>query len=1243
VKNHRHASPISRRAAVSATTLALLMAGSLPGTAATDLSDIPLINSTSITVLPNIFFIFDNSGSMQDNFMPDYVTNSYCKSDTSLQSCEEGDPPWYTNAFNGVAYDPTITYSAPLDAAGNVKRGHSGGNTWLASNTTTWNIVPKDGYKILDTGTINLTNGYPERVWCRDAGLTDCKSAIDASNNYAFPAGVYTRLKTINGAPVYYTATVEWCTGNAGLPWGTSSCQDRQTSTYKYVKYSNWQVVRVVPTTTSYTKAVTRTDCLGATCTYNEEMANFANWYAWYRTRQQMMKTAMSLVFSDVRGTPNAVDPLDKNYFHARVGFTTISDTGTTDGNGYLALNNFDGNVVGTTTQKGKFFDRLFKANGTSTTPLRGALSKAGRIYAGKIGTDPLQYSCQRNYAILSTDGYWNTGSDTATYNALKIDGTNKVGNMDGAASCNVSPTDVAMCNDSGTCDKIPTNPECDTVGASNSLADIAYYYYHTDLRPAAADGKTCKDRPTATLTDCTNNVPSGGSVKTTDDVATWQHMTTFTIGLGVDGVLTYQDGYKTATTGDYANIKSGSLAWPDPNTASASMTVTERIDDLWHAAVNGRGTYFRADNPRSLAQSLRKVLSEMDAKNGAGASAAASNLQLTAGDNSVYVANYRSVKWDSDVLAFTLVPATGAVSSSSVWQAQGLLNSRVSGVCGDNDSRTIYTGSATIKTFTWANLTAAEKAYFDTSKLDQWASWSAADRTAATGETLVGYLRGHNRYEDQDRDTSPTSPFQINCAPHRRLYRDRDNVLGDIVHSQPVYLKQPKFSFTDTGYDAFKLVPRDARLYVAANDGMLHAFDAASGSEQWAYIPPMALKNIYKLAGAFYSTNHQFYLDGPITVADISAGSWKTILVGAMGKGGRGIYALDVTGTGAGYPKVLWNFSAEGPDGIANTADDNPNLGYTYGQPIVTKMKDGTWVVVIASGYNNIPNLPSAGNFPTADGKGRVFVIRASDGVLLKTISTGVGTVVSPSGLAGLNGHVLNLATDNTVERVYGGDLFGNLWGFDLDAGTVYKVATVSGPITAAPAISEIDTNTVLFFGTGRYLGQTDLPSVPQATVYGIKDNNGGAVVTEADLVQQTMHGDRTLTVNSVDWNTKSGWFVRLPTGEMVNLPAQLYGPVLEVATVSPTASACEPGGTGWLYGLNFRTGSASNNKADKVAGTYYSSPLVGFTIFQDTTGQGRLLTVTGGGDIGTKKTDDPPGLGKGKGTRVIWHEIID
>jgi type IV pilus assembly protein PilY1 len=1233
--------------AISALSLALIEANA----ATTDLASVPLKESTSVTVLPNIFFILDDSGSMAWDYMPDYVNDGgYCRSGqvpsggwggwTSSSSCAVGDPPYFASAFNGVYYNPSVVYTPPVDSSGNIKQGLG---TWLASSKD-WAHVPIDGYGIQSTSTINLTTGYPERKWCKSStnltSTTDCKSALNTSNNYVYPDSTYQYASTFRGAPFYYNVTVQWCNSTA-----LTTCQARKTSTYQYEKYSSWQRVNIVSTNNSYPKAATRTDCAGTTtCTYDEEMANFANWYAWYHTRIQMMKTAMSLAFKDVRGTPNDTDPLDKNYFHARVGFTTIHDTGTSDGDSYLGINNFD------STQKSTFYSRMFGAPASGSTPLRGALTKAGRLFAGKIGTDPMQYSCQRNYTILSTDGYWNTGdeecrkttggsvsctsaggSNIPTYSAAKIDGTSWIGDMDGAATCNAALV-TPKCNDSGTCDATPTRPACDTLQKGNTLADIAYYYYHTDLRPTNADGTTCTRGSSGT---CKNNVPTSGTDPKVDDMATWQHMTTFTVGMGLDGTLAYQDGYKTATSGDYYNIKSGATGakWPDP----IANTADERVDDLWHAAVDGRGTYFSAKNPESLVDGLTKALNSMSAAAGAGASAATSNLQPTSGDNYIYVANYRTVNWDGNVSAYTIDLASGTLSANATWQASSLLNGLVTGSCGDQESRKIYTGrnSSDLREFKWGQLTSAEQAYFANSKLYQYKNgdWAQAAKDYATGEMMVNFLRGHNRYEDQARDTA----FATACPTYHRLYRDRENVLGDIVHSQPVYVDQPYYAYGDSGYTAFKSTSRDPRVYVAANDGMLHAFDAATGVEKWAYIPPIVMKDLYHLAETDYSTNHRYFMDGPTAVSDIHDGTWKTILVGAMGKGGRGYYALDITGTDSTYPKILWTF----------TADDNPNVGFTYGTPMITKLGDGTWVVVVTSGHNNVPNLPNTGDYPSADGRGRVFVLRASDGAVLKTIDTGEGTASNPSGLANLNVKVVDFQSNNTAIQAYGGDLLGNMYRFDLDAGTSSKVIALGSnqPITAAPEIGDVDGKTVLFFGTGRYLGKSDLKSIPTQAMYGVRDD-GSTTVTKSQLTSQTMSGGdtRTISNNDIDWTSKYGWYVNLSGSELVHIPAQLYFGTLVFASVVPSATECEPGGHGFLYMLNYRTGSAYDNSATTVAGTYSASPIVGFSVSKLASGA-KVYPVTADGAKPTP-TDLKMGgtaTALGSGRRVMWRELME
>ena len=148
--------------------------------------------------------------------------------------------------------------------------------------------------------------------------------------------------------------------------------------------------------------------------------------------------------------------------------------------------------------------------------------------------------------------------------------------------------------------------------------------------------------------------------------------------------------------------------------------------------------------------------------------------------------------------------------------------------------------------------------------------------------------------------------------------------------------------------------------MYVGANDGQLHAFDAATGQENWAYIPSAVLPNLYALADKNYSSQHQYFVDGsPVVgrhlperaVVTCSAGQWKTILVGGLNRGGKGYYALDVTDPAS--PALLWEFT-------------DANLGYSFGNPVITKLKDGTWVVLLSSGYNN------------ADGLGRLYVVNA-------------------------------------------------------------------------------------------------------------------------------------------------------------------------------------------------------------------------------------------------------------------------
>lgn len=1172
---HMKCNPLHRTRLLSVSlAFALSLALSPAYPAETKLADVPLANASTVSVLPNIYFILDDSGSMAWNYMPDYVNDAYCRgSGADLVNCQAGDPPYYLSAFNRVYYNPMIDYTPPINADGSRKTSY-----------TTWTDVPMDGFGIQTTNTTNLVNSYVERVACKDENNdvngSNCLSQITAQNNYSYPDSTYKVVKTKLGGPFYYTASVVWCSSTDASPkFGKSNaCQAKKDSTYRYVRYYNWQRVDIKPAVNSYPGPN------GTTRTYAQEMTNFANWYAWYRTRMQMTKTAVGQAFSSIRGTPKTEleDPTDKNYFHARIGYSTISYTGVTDGSEFLTIRNFD------STQKSAWFDKLYGAKPTGTTPLLGALAKAGRIYAGKIGSeDPIQYSCQRNFTILSTDGYWNT--QTASYGPTKEDGTTLVGDLDGAA----------------------TKPSYDKLAKANTLADVAYYYYHTDLRPG--DPANCTNK-------CRDDVPPAGTKQDEDDIAKHQHMTTFTIGLGVDGSLTYQDGYKTSTSGDYVALKQGTLWWPDPTDTED----LDRIDDLWHAAINGRGTYFSARNPESLVNGLTAALGTMEAASGSGAAAATSSLEPVAGDNAIYIANYRTVSWDGELGAYSIDLTTGAISNTTTWKAASLLDAQIA-ADGLSDSRTIYTsnGSALID-FALNRLTTTQRDYFNNSQLSQYANWSTAQKADGTQDNLLKYIRGQNRYEDQDRLAA--------YGTYSRLYRDRSTTLGDIVHAQPVYVKGPQYAFADTGYAAFasSQATRSPTVYVAANDGMLHAFNAATGAERWAYIPPMVMSKLWRLADQDYANNHRFFVDGPITVSDIYDGnSWKTILVGALGKGGRGYYALDITSPDS--PKFLWTYSA----------DENPNMGYSYGPAAITKV-DGKWAVLLPSGYNNIPE---GGKYSTADGIGRLFILNAADGTPLRTpISTDEGSIASPSGLGKINPKVEFFDTDNSATRAYGGDLYGNLWRFDLINGTATKIIALGSdqPITTAPETAETSGKTVLYFGTGRYLSQEDLTFDKPQAIYGVKDDSNTPVALNT-LVEQTITNN-VISSNPVDFSTKGGWFIKLPDKkERINLEAKLVMGTLVFVSTVPDASECQPGGYSNMFLIDYLTGGSIEGQQ---AVFNFVSPIVGLSLVKLPDGTIKVIPVTADGKTPLAKTvptNSAGTAGGDAGKRLLWRELVE
>jgi type IV pilus assembly protein PilY1 len=792
--------------------------------------------------------------------------------------------------------------------------------------------------------------------------------------------------------------------------------------------------------------------------------------------------------------------------------------------------------------------------------------------------------------------------------------------------------------------------------GSSDSLADVSMYYYETDLRDASLNNcaSTYTNRSTGSkiATDvCPNIVSPRGA-----DNATHQHMTTFTLGLGVSGLLKYDPNYLSGGSADFQEIIAGTKDWPIP------LGSAERIDDLWHAAVDGRGQYFSAQNSSTLASSLSSALTSIDALTGTAAAAATSSLQPTPGDSTEYVTSYTTVFWTGDVVAYQVDPRTGARATTQDWSAQLKLDARVAAGTARNVfymKRGSGTNAGSLQSFTYSNLLADgfgalfANACSKSPALTQCAA-SGYDVTGANdGNNLVAYLRGQSDAR----------------------FRNRQHVLGDTVGGAPVYVRKPTFRYTENSYPSFAAAnaSRPGVVYVPSNDGMLHAFDADTGEEKWAYVPTMVMDRMYRLADNDYANRHEYFVNGSPVVGDIyvPGTGWKTILVGGLGAGGRGYYALDITNPNS--PQVMWEFTNDAYGG-------NGNMGLTFGNPLITKRTNGQWVVVFASGYNNVS---------PGDGNGRLFVVNANTGQRLVEVETNTaaslpaGTTSVPSGLAKINGWIAT-PVDNTSLRYYGGDLLGNVWRFDIDSqvapnNAALRLAELRAsatgpvqPITTKPELAEVTqgalTYQVVYVATGQLLGLSDLINTDQQSIYAIKDpltnTPLGDLRTSTSIVTQTLSGagtgPRTVTNNPVDWSTKNGWRVDLlSSGERVSIDMRLVYTTLVFASNAPKADLCTPGGgEAYLYRLDIdsgssATGSGSGSGSGGVAGIWLGSNFaVGVGISQLYGGPAGGETAGGGGTTsriqmgdGSVRLEDipPPGALAPGGRRTSWRELIN
>ncbi|MEM9173231.1 MAG: PilC/PilY family type IV pilus protein [Pseudomonadota bacterium] len=789
-------------------------------------------------------------------------------------------------------------------------------------------------------------------------------------------------------------------------------------------------------------------------------------------------------------------------------------------------------------TERDTVMEDIFNARGTGGTPTRQSLLHMGRQFERTGASAPIIAACQKNYGVVFTDGF-------ATLADVGI------ANLDGAA-----PPPFADSWD-------------------NTLADIAWMFYN-DFNAPGSFSSGLVPVPSA----CSNTTPDP-TLDCNEDL----HMTTYGVTLNAEGTLFGQTYFTAQDAHDSPPI------WPEPN-----LTRNPRmVDDLYHAAINGRGEMLNARTPVEIADQMSAVLATVIETEGT-AAAVTFNTGLLSSDSLVYQAKLDSEDWSGFLTASSLDPITGDVSAVPLWDASERIPS-------ENNRQIVTFDPANdgIAFRNFANLTTAQQ-----DDLNQ------ATTGGLTGQDVLDFIRG-------DRGNETDIGF--------RKRSDR-TVLGDIVHSGPVLVGAPRSDWPDaapfpTGANAYSdwaegsVTSRREAVYVGANDGMLHGFygDAGqpdSGAEFFAYIPNKRFSSavgegLHELADRNYT--HKYYVDLTPVVADVfipanSGGlaDWRSVLVGGLRGGGAGLFALDVTDpdqmTEANAAAiVLWEF----------TSADDLDLGETFSDPSIALMNNGRWAAVFGNGYNNEGTTQAALFIVYLDG--------GLDGVW--TAGSDYQKILLPGANSGLSTPQLaDLDANGTPDRVYAGDLNGNMWAFDVSSNnaniwsvaygtsgspqplfTAFNNAGVAQPITGKPVLARcpfdnsVSPDVMVLFGTGQYLTEGDKTTTDGQSFYAIWDK-GDQELDRSDLLQQFVNDPslnfdptniRVPTNFDLDPMMETGWYMDLPgNGERVVSNALVRGDIVFYNTIIPdSGDPCVVGGGGWLMSVKICSGGRPDEPA--------------------------------------------------------------
>lgn len=1214
--------------------------------------------SLTIGVPPNMLLTLDDSGSMQWGFVPDALRATQAPRRAK------------SSAFNPLYYNPKATYHAPIvfDTSGNERQ--------LSTNfSNAWH----NGFNP-NAGGVDLSGANYRVAWNVPITTSPSSYNYDSSTNYTEPTGrIYnlaenplvdfqasvtrntdgtSTVPTDGGITFSITRTTE-CTRRNLLGQCTSTVANC-TATAAHSGLSGTIPASCSVSGNTLTASLTRqgvpayyytlktgcTDKANDNCyqlnfVSEAEKQNFANWYSFYRNRALATVSAAALAFYNLSPSVRlSWQSLGNESTGA--GCTSFSST---NANSACKINAFK---TYSPAHKGQLYAWLQSIAFNQSTPLPAALKRAGEFLKsstawhhnpnGSGNTTQNTYACRASYHILMTDGMWN--AETSDPSEFRHD----------AATFDL-PDGRRYSQ---------RRPYYDTT--EKTLADLAMHYWATDLNPNLANRVPAY-------------IPFKSGDATTDywdprnDPATWQHMTNFIMGLGLTSSLN-QEGLEWApdqgTFGGpgYDNLKSGAKSWPPAAADSAN-----NVYDLWHAAINSRGEFFSVDTPEAMVQAFDDILKRIADRKSTAARPAINSGQVSADENDEgkvitvsYQTSYASDdNWSGDVKRFekSWNAQNNAFETAKVWSAESQVPpwaSRNIKIAGDSNNGLVN--------FTWANAGSANT-------VGTLAYW--LNRNPENSNVVDNRARQRLEYLKGNRSGEGTT------------FRQRSGVLGDFYSSTPAVVSGARYLVNVTNalentttYTTFaaNAARRTPRVYVGGNDGMLHAFNAKTGVEEFAFIPSAVFNKLNKLTGSNYS--HEFYVEGTPVIADVFTGSeWRTILVGTLKAGGKSIFALDITTPGD--EKLLWEFDD------SKLSASTVKMGYSFAQPTIARLHTGKWAVVIGNGYE------SEGN---TSGKAALFIIDAMQGDLLKSLevqgTAGVANGLSTAKLGDFN-------ADGVADYAYAGDLQGNMWRFDLLRGnrsesapftradddttalSDFKVAyggaplfratfnNIRQPITSAPSLvlHPNGRGYLVVFGTGKFFETGDKEgnkSIAQS-VYGIWDKqtlgqaSSNPGISRSSLQQQsiseqttvsaadgTTRQGRVISNNAIDWSTQNGWYLNLvqSDGEMVVENMSQLGRTIFMQSLVPNDDPCGDGAANWTYALNpFTGGRTAQNSFDYVPTGDAKSTNIS-AIRQDGEGGGTISQNSDGGfQFCTGQTcaniyPDPSSIG-----RQTWRRV--